>query len=383
MSGELEWTGTRIVLVTPNFANNSLGRAFCLWMLARHLGMDVRVCGVKGSEIWAPLRGTDFAKDCVLPPAESASEALFEHIRAADLVIAVKPLPTSFGIARDQAEAAGVPFLLDIDDPDLEVRTAWLPWPERWARFLLKHRRYRDLRRLRTLAVEVPRIVSNPALQAMYGGEIVPHVRELPPLAGYSPSWEPVVRFVGSPRGHKGVAELRLAISDLSTEGFTLDVTGPRPEDANEWERWLDQTSMEEGADLVATADIIAIPSLVNSWSPAQLPAKLIDAMINGRAIVASRTPPIEWALGNAGILVTPGDVVGLTRALRTLEDPAVRRKLGARARKRATELFTVSAVAPTFERALREAKRFAATAPRHETPAPTAQHTERDPHHG
>ncbi len=369
----------RVILLTPNFDNNSLGRTFCLWLLAKHLGFDVRVCGVKGSVIWKPLSSSEFAGDCIVPTtAAEAKSIVLEQIRQADLVIAVKPLPSSFGVAIELCELADVPLLLDIDDPDLEVRTLWLPLYERLARRLLRPR-YRELLKLRELTKHYERIVSNPVLKRMYGGEIIPHVRTLSvadPI--YGDSHRPVVRFVGSPRGHKGTSVLRKAVARLADRGFSLEVTAPAPEDPHEWERWLGQTSMREGAALVATADIVAIPSLVNSWSPAQLPAKLVDAMIHGRAIVASRTEPMEWALAGTGVLVDPGDIDGLASALERLESPEARRELGTRARERAIELFTVERVAPTFLRAIERA--VAKHVEQNHTELPS---TTTDPEHG
>jgi glycosyltransferase involved in cell wall biosynthesis len=195
-------------------------------------------------------------------------------------------------------------------------------------------------------------MVSNPVLQDLYGGDIVPHVRVPSTEPAYGDSAEPVVRFVGSPRGHKGVDVLRRSVAALAPEGFSLEVTGLPPEDAAPWERWLGTTTLAEGERLVATADVVAIPSLPTAWSPAQLPAKLIDAMMHGRAIVASSTGPVAWALGTAGMLVPPGDEGALRAALRRLQDPEERAEYGRAARERAVRRFSVETNAPVFERA-------------------------------
>ena len=91
----------RVLLVTPNFQNNSLGRTYCLWLLCRELGWQTRVVGVKGDTLWPALAGSDFAADCVLPSgsADDRKAALVEHVEWSDVVVAVKPLPTSFGVA--------------------------------------------------------------------------------------------------------------------------------------------------------------------------------------------------------------------------------------------------------------------------------------------
>jgi glycosyltransferase involved in cell wall biosynthesis len=354
-------TARTVAFVTPNFENNSLGRTWALWSLARSMGWSARVVGVKGRSLWAPLADSPFAADC-LPASdpEDARRSVQDAVDRADLVIAVKPLPTSFGVALEATGRSGTPLLLDVDDPDVEVRTAWRSLGER-LRHPLPPGRRRELLRLGGLARAMPTMVSNPVLQRMYGGEVVPHVREPIAAPTYSGSRAPVVRFVGSVRAHKGVDVLREAVRAESVRGeLRLEVTADRLADAAPWERWLGTTSVAEGAALVADADVIAVPSLPNAWSPAQLPAKLIDAMAAGRAVVASDTEPVSWALGGTGVVVPAGDVTALAEALHHLRVPAVREALGEAARERALAMFSPAAVAPAFERAVNGAMRSA-----------------------
>lgn len=341
----------RLTLITPNFENNSLGRTFCLWLLANELGIQTRVVGIKGNMLWAPLAVGEFAVDCRVPESSDAKarlELVREHVRWADLVIAVKPLPTSFGIGLTICSEEQRLLVLDVDDPDLEVRTSWLAWYERMARWALKSR-YRDLLRLRRLARTVPTIISNPTLGQWYPGTVVPHVRPRMLKTAGMTDGPPTVRFVGSPRGHKGIEILRAAVEELAPRGFRLEVTADPPSDAKPWESWLGTTSLPDGLALVAAADIIAIPSHAGGWARAQLPAKLVDAMIAGRAVVASDTPPVRWAIGSAGVLVPPGDAGSLSSALLSLESVDRRADLGRSAENRANELFSVEAVAPRF----------------------------------
>lgn len=340
-----------VTFVTPNFENNSLGRTYCLWLLAEHLGWSSSIVGVKGRSIWAPLAGSAFATRCVLPGERGA---LHEALLESDVVVAVKPLPSSLGVA---LEVEGrVPLVLDMDDPDIEVRTEWAPAGERIRSMVRKPRWYRAIVGYGDVARRLPLMVSNPELQRMYGGTVVPHVRVPERTTPFSDTRRPVVRFVGSIRGHKGIDVLREAVRGLSDDGFTLEVTASAPDDARAWERWIGTTTLDAGADLVRSADVVAIPSLRTTWGRAQLPAKLIDAMIAGRAIVATDLPPVAWALGGTGLIVPPGDAEALEAALRRLADPVLRTALGESARRRALELFTVDAVAPTFERVVDEA---------------------------
>jgi glycosyltransferase involved in cell wall biosynthesis len=93
-------------------------------------------------------------------------------------------------------------------------------------------------------------------------------------------------------------------------------------------------------ADLQALADIFVMPSL---WEG--LPLAMLEAMIAGKAILASATGGIPEAIvdGRDGILFPPGDLDALVRGLRgVMTDAARRRSLGAAAFERAKREFTV-----------------------------------------
>ncbi|WP_210480598.1 glycosyltransferase family 4 protein [Naasia sp. SYSU D00948] len=345
----------RLLLVTPDLDHNSLGRTYCLWLLAQAAGWDARVVAPRGARIWAPLDGTPFAAVCSALP-EPAAPALAKLLPGTDLVIAVKPLPPSFGLARKAADRAGVPVMVDIDDPDLEAVRARRTPVKRAAKWMLKPRTMAQAARLHRHALRVPRIVSNPYLQRIYGGAVIPHVREPSAAPHVHTSAEPSVVFVGTNRAHKGVDVLRAAVAAAAGAGVMLTVTDRAPADARPWERWVGQTSFAEGLRLVESADIVVIPSLRTTWSIGQLPAKLVDGMMAGAAVVVSDVEPLGWAVGAGGLLVEPGSVPQLAAALTRLTDPAERSRLGAAAHRRALELFTVHANVETFVGACRAA---------------------------
>jgi glycosyltransferase involved in cell wall biosynthesis len=103
----------------------------------------------------------------------------------------------------------------------------------------------------------------------------------------------------------------------------------------------------DDVADLQAAADIYVMPSL---WEG--LPMALLEAMVAGKAIVASATAGIPEAIsdGRDGLLVPPGNVDALAAALLTvLTDPFRRRELGAAALRRAQGEFTVQVMADRY----------------------------------
>ena len=105
----------RLLLLTPNLDNNSLGRTWCLWLLARHLGHEVQVASVKGERVRPPLASSEMAEVCrrVLPvdAAGVPDPVAVELARWSDVLVAVKPVENSFGLGRLLSAATGRPLL--------------------------------------------------------------------------------------------------------------------------------------------------------------------------------------------------------------------------------------------------------------------------------
>lgn len=339
----------RVAVVVPDFADNSTGRAFSLWLVMQDLGWRSTFVSTVANDLWGPLRDTSFARAC--RTGDSGIAAVRDAVRWADLVVAVKPFPASLGAAAEAARLEVRPLVADIDDPDLEAVFTWERPVRRVAREVLRRPQVQGARAARRTLRGLPTIASNPALALGYGASVVPHVR-LDPGAGSAPdarTGPPRVAFVGTNRPHKGVDVLRRSLAALNTEGYSLDITAPEPADARPWERWLGETGFEAGLQVVRDADVVAIPSLSTVFSRGQFPVKVVDAMLAARLVVASDLPPIRWAVGDTALLVRPGSVADLTAALSRASDPALRRELGARARERALRMFTPSAVAPAL----------------------------------
>lgn len=88
----------------------------------------------------------------------------------------------------------------------------------------------------------------------------------------------------------------------------------------------------EQIPDELRAADVFALPSLQEG-----LPLSLLEAMASGLPVVASPVGGIPTVIrdGDNGLLVAAGDVAGLRDALvRLADDPALRTRLGAAARR-------------------------------------------------
>ncbi len=106
--------------------------------------------------------------------------------------------------------------------------------------------------------------------------------------------------------------------------------------------------------DLQAAADVFVMPSL---WEG--LPLAVLEAMVAGKAIVASRTSGIPEAIvdGEHGLLVPPGEPGPLAAALRRVLEPGdLRHRLAAAAERRGRAEFTIEAMADRYEAVYRRA---------------------------
>ena len=185
-------------------------------------------------------------------------------------------------------------------------------------------------------------ITSNPLLQDLYGGHVVPHVRATAPAPEPRvPGTDDVFRiaFVGTVREHKGITELRAAAAELARRrNVRLSVTASAPPDALPWEDWTGHTSLAGGLELLRDSDAVAIVSRPGVWGDHQLPVKLIDAMTAGVPAVVTARPPLLWATGGAALVARDGSVADLAEALALLADDT-RLALGARDGRVATGL--------------------------------------------
>lgn len=349
--------GLRLTLLTGSFGDTQILRAQTLALLARRLGHAPTVVTTVPGEVIESLAGDPFARELrQITPSE-----LRDVVRDdTDVLCTVKALDVSLGLGDRVCRLSGTPLLADIDDPDIEVRT--LAYDRTRARNAYRMaRRWRTLPgqlRLAATARRARTTVSNPVLQARWGGHVVPHAREDPGFGSAHLDRGPLVAFVGTLRRHKGTELLRQAVAALAGDGWRLVVTADRPADARPWESWVGPLDGSvDGARLTAEADVVVVPSEDFSYARGQLPLKLVDAMLMGRAVVVSDVGPLPWAVGEAGTVFRSGSLSSLVAALRPLRDPEVRARQGARAREVAVRRYTVDRVAPAFQRALAGAR--------------------------
>lgn len=160
------------------------------------------------------------------------------------------------------------------------------------------------------------------------------------------------VLFVGWLLEAKGVRELLVAAKHLPGARFTLvgpeepRFTATLADDLRvlgDRVRVLPAQPREEIFRLYREADVFALPT----WREG-FPNVVIEAMAAGLPVVATPVGAIPEAIedGRSGLLVPVRDAAALEAALRRLvEDPALRRSMGAAGRARVEAIFSFDAV--------------------------------------
>ncbi|MFJ3797178.1 glycosyltransferase [Streptomyces sp. NPDC090088] len=146
------------------------------------------------------------------------------------------------------------------------------------------------------------------------------------------------LRVVGAPAGAEGDAYLghcrALAAQLFPDEAEGVHAVGDNPVAFEE----IGGPEAPTLADAYASGTVVVLSSVVEGF-----PAGLVEAMFCGRATVSTDVGAVVEAIGGTGLVVPPRNPRALAEAcVALLRDPERRERLGAAARARALELFTV-----------------------------------------
>ncbi len=357
----------RVSVLAANLSSNALGRAYLLAQVLRRR-YEVEVLGPAfGHGIWPPCDTGEFAyrmvPGCNFPCFFLSMRDLL-RLATGDVIYAVKPRLSSFGVGLLAKWRRGVPLILDIDDWDLEGAYA-VPL---WRRALGLAKLYdpyasiylRLLERFFPFADAITTVST--ALQERFGGLLVPHGRDTDFLdpAKYSgielrQKWglndHKIVMFLGTPRPHKGLEDLIAALHRLDDLPVTLVVVGVDWSDpytarlktlGRDRIRLFGMQPFTEIPRFLAAADIVALPQRNVPFAQAQVPAKVFDAMAMAKPIVATAVGDLPRILDKCGVIVSPGDIWSLSEAIRRLvTQPTWARHLGELARQQCMRLYS------------------------------------------
>ena len=361
----------KICLLCFDLSNNSLGRAGLLAMAlaSRH---EVEVIGPsKSGDIWFPM------KDMGIPIRSypwkrypffiGTIRKMVKEVDA-DIIIACKLRPTSFGIALIKKWVSNIPVIVDIDDWEL----GFLYHSGFWGKFgrFFNFSNPNGLpytwlmERLTGFANST--IVSNRFLQNKFSGSLIYHCRDtsiLDPEKFDSDSIKTklrlngkrVVMFLGTPRAHKGIQELFLAIEKINDPDVILVLIGTDSSiqsHINNMKSNQDKVVVfpkipfKDLPEYLAAADILVIPQRSTTDTEGQIPAKLFDAMAMAKPIITTPISDIPEVLGGNGYLIEPESPDQLAKTIEYIfSHPEEAHQKGKNARKRCQELYDIKEV--------------------------------------
>ncbi|MEV5881677.1 DUF3492 domain-containing protein [Streptomyces sp. NPDC052020] len=146
------------------------------------------------------------------------------------------------------------------------------------------------------------------------------------------------LRIIGAPAGPEGETYLHHCreLAERLFPGAAQDPYAPGGDPVS-----FERTGGPETrapADAYARGAVVVLSSAVEGF-----PSVLVEAMLCGRATVSTDVGAVREIIGGTGLVVPPGDPRALAEAcVALLRDPERRARLGAAARARALELFTV-----------------------------------------
>ena len=320
---------TKVSVIVWDVGHNPLGRAYLLADVLRN-DYDVELIGANfprfGNEIWKPLR--NYSRVVIkrfpggnFPEHFKTMEDIAEQIEG-DVIYVSKPRLPSLELAILAKLHRNRPVILDIDDYELgffgnreplslegvRARRSALdfdcPHDEVWTRYGES---------LIPLFEQIT--VSNEELRQKYGGIVLPHIRDeadFDPDAyprhairrnlGFTPD-DKVILFVGTPRMHKGIAQIAAALKELNRPDYKLLIVGP-PADGGVQQIFHDVDPSR--VKLVPEVPFCDLPGYLcagdlvcllqderEATSAFQMPAKFTDALSMGIPVLASNVPPL------------------------------------------------------------------------------------------
>ncbi|MBI2945810.1 MAG: glycosyltransferase [Candidatus Wallbacteria bacterium] len=388
----------KLTLFSHDLSSNAFGRAYLLADVLRRTH-DVEVVGPTfGDGLWPPCANPPFPVRAYPGgrwPGFCATAHRIAREAQGQLLLAVKAMPTSYGLALLARRQTPRPLILDTDDWELgfyeaEEEERGLSGPVRFVKGLLPGRHPNSkalvalMERLTPLA-DAGTTVSD-FLRHRYRPDalIVPHARDTDALdpARFPPDEArrrlgldglTVVMFLGTAHPHKGVEDLVEAVASLARPATTAVLVGTPPEApliarlAARFPgtvRAFGPVPFPELPAWLAAAHVVVLPQRQDVRAAGQVPAKLTDALALAKPVILTDLPPQVDAAGGAAVVVPPGDPRALASALAALlDDPARQTTLAAAARHQAVHHLGYGPAARALDEAIALAlEHFSAT---------------------
>lgn len=372
----------KVSLVVSDLSGGGAVRAFLLGQVLNKLGYELEIVGfLFGQDLYAipPDR---------MPLVSVAGKNYPEFFKSArialkkingDIIYAVKPKPTSFGLSLIKKLQTQRPVLLDMDDWELSwyggTQGQYRPSLKQLGRDIFKTDgalRYPDhplyLRWTESLVSQADALtIDTQFLKDRFGGVYLPNGKDTslfdpdrydPEVSRdrYGLSGYRILMFPGAPRPHKGVEDVLIALDELNEPDLKLVIVGGSPYDdyderlIERWGRWiikLPRTPVEKMPEVLAAAHILVVPQRDTPTARAQFPLKLTDGMAMAKPVLSTRVGDIPEILGDTGYLVEPNSPQQLAQKIQWIfNNLDAANAQGTRARERCVARYSVDKMA-------------------------------------
>lgn len=332
----------KISILAPDLSGGGGTRAYLLGQVLQQLNYDVKVFGFLFGQTLYPLPPENLPVCWVqggnYPQFLNSARNLLKEIDG-EIIYAVKPRPTSFGIALFKQLRTHKPIILDIDDWELswfgEGKWRYRPTIKNLVTDLLKpdgQLRFPDhwlylqwMEKLISRANAVT--VDTQFLKHLFGGTYLPNGKDTDLFdpsrfnpeasrAKYGLSEYRVLMFPGTARPHKGIEDVLLALEQLNQPDLRLVLVGGREigdgyieklmDIGKRWIIRLPSTPIDQMPEIVSAAHIVVVPQRDRITAHAQFPIKLTDGMAMAKPIISTKVGDIPEILADTGYLVNP-----------------------------------------------------------------------------
>jgi glycosyltransferase involved in cell wall biosynthesis len=372
-SGALRWGGGSV-------------RSFLLAQALKKLNHEVEILGFVFGEEVSMISSSDIIVSRFTGynyPKFLASAAQVLKKLDGDIIYAMRPKSTTFGLGLIKKFTSNQPLILDIDDWEL----SWYGG-KKWKYKLSPKQLYRDifkpdgafrqpdhpfyLRMIEGMSHKADAItIHTKFLQDKFGGTYVPNGKDTelfnPDLydakasrVHYGLSGYRILMFPGAPRPYKGVEDVLMALEMINEPDLKLVIVGGSPYDnydaqlSEKWGNWmikLPKLPPTEMPKIVAAAHVIVVPQRNTPAALAQFPLKLTDGMAMAKPILATRVGDIPEILGDNGYLVDPESPQQIAEKIQLIfQDLEGTNHRAMKARKRCVEKYSISSMSEILE---------------------------------
>ena len=379
----------KVSLVVSDLSGGGAIRAFLLGQVLLKLNYQVETIGFQfGKELYAipPEEIPVYAFPGDKYPGILANVGKVLKKIDGDIIYAVKPKPTSFGLSLIKKLLNHRPLLLDMDDWEMSWHGGdnwqYRPSPKQLYRDIFKpdgKLKYPDnplyVKWLENLVNRADAItIDTQFLQNRFGGTYLPNGKDTDLFnpTKYDPQTSRnkyglsdyrILMFPGAPRPHKGVEDVLIALEKLNQSDLKLVIVGGSPYDdydeklREKWGKWiikLPRCPVAEMPAILAAAHVVVVPQRDTLTAKAQFPLKLTDGMAMAKPVLSTKVGDIPEILGDYGYLVEPNapDEIAATipKIFANFSEAEAK---GKKAREKCVELYSVKTMAKTLETVL------------------------------